>query len=60
MTMEERLSVTPDKSRLFMSWIVNDPAYYAEPLMGSQELHPTDREIITYECIPGAPTGYAQ
>lgn len=60
MTLEERLSITPDKSRLLISWTANDPEYYAEPLTGSQELQPTNQEIIRYECIPGAPTGYQQ
>jgi hypothetical protein len=60
MTIEERLSVTPDKGRLLTSWITYDPEYYAEPLTGSQELHPTDREIIRYDCIPGTPSGYAE
>jgi hypothetical protein len=59
-TLKERLSVTPDKGRLLISWIANDPAYYADPLTGSQELHPTNQEMIRYECILGAPTGYAE
>jgi len=60
LTLEERLSITPDKGRLLISWVANDPEYYAEPLTGSQELHPTNQEMIQYECIPGAPTGYAE
>ena len=60
MTLEERLSITPDKGRLLISWIASDPEYYAEPLTGSQELQPTSQDIIRYECIPGAPTGYAE
>ena len=60
MTIEERISVTPDKGRLLVSWISHDQDYYSEPLTGSQELHPTDRTIISYGCIPGTPTGYAE
>ena len=60
MTLEERLSITQDKGRLLISWIVSDPEYYAEPLTGSQELQPTSQDIIRYECIPGAPLGYEQ
>ena len=60
MTLEERLSITPDRGRLLISWIANDPEYYAEPLTGSQELQPTSQDIIRYECIPGAPSGYPQ
>jgi hypothetical protein len=60
MTLEERLSITPDKGRLLISWTAIDPEYYAEPLTGAQELQPTNQGIIRYECIPGAPTGYAE
>jgi hypothetical protein len=60
MTLEERLSITPDKGRLLIQWVANDPEYYAEPLTGSQELQPTKQDIIQYECIPGAPTGYLE
>jgi len=60
MRMIEKISVTPDKGRLRVEWTVNDPAFFAEPLTGSQELHPTDQEIIRYECIPGVPTGYVE
>ncbi|MFL2545803.1 MAG: DUF6152 family protein [Candidatus Rariloculaceae bacterium] len=59
MTLVERISVTPDKGRLLNEWVINDPEFYSEPLTGSQELHPTDREIISYGCIPGAPEGYS-
>ena len=60
MTLEERLSITPDTGRLRISWTANDPEYYAEPLTGAQELQPTNQEILRYECIPGTPTGYAE
>ena len=60
MALEERLSITPDRGHLLISWIANDPEYYAEPLTGSQELQPTSQDIIRYECIPGAPSGYPQ
>ncbi len=58
MTLVERLSISPDKGRLRIEWVVNDAEYYSEPLTGSQELQPTNQEIIRYECIPGSPLGY--
>lgn len=58
MTMEERLSVQQDTGRLLISWVVDEPIYYSEPLTGSQVLQSTDKELIRYECIPGTPTDY--
>ena len=58
MTMVERLSVQEDTGRLLISWVINEPIYYSEPLTGSQELQSTDQEIIRYDCVPGSPTSY--
>ena len=55
MTMQERLSIQPDTGRLLISWTAIDPAYYSEPITGSQVLQRTNRDLIPYECIPGSP-----
>jgi hypothetical protein len=55
MTMQERLSLQPDTGRLLIAWTAIDPAYYSEPVGGSQVLQRTNREMIPYECIPGSP-----
>lgn len=55
MTTVERLSIQEDTGRLLISWVVNEPIYYSEPLTGSQVLQSTDQEIIRYDCIPGSP-----
>ena len=54
MTMEERLSIQ-DTGRLLISWVINEPIYYSEPLTGSQILQSTDQEITPYDCEPGSP-----
>ncbi len=33
---------------------MHDPAYYSEPVTGSQTLKSTDQEVASYECIPEA------
>jgi hypothetical protein len=58
MTMVERLSIQEDTGRLLISWIVNEPIYYSERLTGSQQLQSTNKEIISYDCIPGSPISY--
>ena len=58
MTMEERLSVQEETGRLLISWVVNEPVYYSEPLTGSQQLQSTSQEMIKYDCIPGSPMNY--
>jgi len=55
MTMVERLSIQEDTGRLLVSWVVNEPIYYSEPLTGSQILQSTDQEATSYDCIPGSP-----
>jgi len=55
MTMEERISVKEDTGELLISWVVNEPVYYTEPLTGSQRLQSTKQKIIRYDCIPGEP-----
>ena len=60
MTMVERLSIQENTGRLVISWVVNEPVYYSEPLTGSQQLQSTDKEIIRYDCIPGSPMSYQQ
>ena len=58
MVLRERLSITEDTDRLHIEWAMVDPAYYAEPVTGSQELHSTNRELIQYDCVPEPPIGY--
>lgn len=60
MTMQERISIIEDSGDLHIEWIVNEPVYYSEPLVGNQSLQSTDKEIIPYECIPGSPMGSYQ
>jgi hypothetical protein len=57
MTLQERLSIVADTGDLLIDWTVYEPAYYAEPLSGTQTLQSTEQEIIRYECIPGSPMG---
>ena len=55
MTMEERISIQQGTGDLLISWTVNEPVYYSEPLTGSQRLKSTDKEIIPYDCVPELP-----
>jgi len=55
MTMVERLSIQEETGRLLISWVINEPIYYSEPLTGSQILQSTDQEITPYNCVPGSP-----
>ncbi len=52
MTMQERLSVD-EAGSLVVSWEIDEPVYYAEPITGSQTLESTADDIFPYECIPG-------
>ena len=58
MTMEERISVQGESGRLLISWVVNEPVYYSEPITGSQQLQSTSQPIIRYECSPEVPEDY--
>jgi hypothetical protein len=58
MVLHERLSITEDTNRLLIEWTMIDPAFYAEPLTGSQELHSTNKELIQYDCNPEPPINY--
>ncbi|MEE3197629.1 MAG: DUF6152 family protein [Pseudomonadota bacterium] len=58
MTMEERVSVQEETGRLLISWVVNEPVYYSEPITGSQQLQSTSQPIIQYECSPEVPEDY--
>lgn len=53
MTLTERLTVL-DTDDLEIAWTMNDPAYYSQPVTGSQTLKSTAQEITSYECIPEA------
>ena len=55
MTIEERISIQLGTGDLLISWTVNEPVYYSEPLTGSQRLKSTDKEIIPYDCVPELP-----
>lgn len=50
MTMRERLAVQSESGRLLISWIIDEPVYYSEPLTGSQLLQSTSQEVLSYEC----------
>jgi|MEHZ01.5.fsa_nt_MEHZ011328200.1_1 hypothetical protein len=52
MTMQEKVWVNEDSGRLQISWVIDEPIYYSEPLTGGQELHSTNQEILTYDCTP--------
>jgi hypothetical protein len=58
MTMQERLSIKEDTGDLLITWTVNEPVYYSEPIIGGQSLQSTTKEIIPYECVPGGPISY--
>lgn len=53
MTIQETLTVL-DSGYLKISWVVNEPIYYSELITGSQVLRPTDKEILSYDCVPEA------
>lgn len=52
MIMSERLTVQSDSGRLLISWVIDEPVYYSEPLTGSQLLQSTTQEVLSYECTP--------
>ena len=54
MTMQERLSVDAQTGDLIVTWVIDEPVYYAEPITGSQTLQSTADTIIRYECIPNS------
>jgi hypothetical protein len=58
MTMQEQLSIKQDTGDLLISWVVNEPVYYSEPLIGGQMLQSTTKELIPYECVPEMPASY--
>lgn len=58
LTLEEQLFVDDDSGRLQIRWTANEPVYYSEPLMGSQELQSTGQEIMRYDCIPESPQAH--
>ncbi|MDG2087585.1 MAG: DUF6152 family protein [Arenicellaceae bacterium] len=60
MTMQERVSITEGTGDLNIAWTVYEPVYYSEPIIGSQSLQSTEKELIPYECIPGSPMGSYQ
>jgi len=55
MTMEEQISVQEGTGDLLITWTINDPVYYSEPLTGSQRLKSTDKALIRYDCVPESP-----
>lgn len=54
LTLQERLSIQADTGRLLITWTAVDPAYYSEPVTGSQVLQRTNRELIPYNCTTGS------
>lgn len=53
LAIQETLEVL-DNGRLQISWVVDEPIYYSEPITGSQILQPTAKEILSYDCEPEA------
>lgn len=54
MTLQERISLNRENGRLLVSWVVNDPIYYAQPIRGSQQLQRTGKKLLPYRCVPEA------
>ena len=54
MTMQERIALNRENGRLLISWVVNDPVYYSQPVRGSQQLQRTGKKLLPYGCVPAA------
>lgn len=51
--LQERISINRDNGRLLIAWQAHDPAYYAQPIRGSQLLQRTGKPLLKYGCVPG-------
>ena len=53
LVLTERLEVNADTGELEISWTIDDPAYFTEPLTQTEYYVRTTRDDTPYDCIPG-------
>jgi hypothetical protein len=51
MHVTERLTLSDDALRLTRDYVVTDPAYYSEPLTGSQAWQRSTKALPKYDCV---------
>ena len=51
--LSERLEVNPDSGELEITWTIDDPAYFTEPLTQKEFFVRSTRDDTSYDCTPG-------
>jgi len=53
LVLDERLEVNPETGELEITWTIDDPAYFIEPLTQTEYFVRSTRDDMPYDCRPG-------